>query len=239
MSMSRNISLGLLSSARYRDVRARLRAAAEAEHPRHHGRRHRLLEHQRLQPRHDGLSHAQHRPHRQRRRDPHRLLRPAILHRRPRRLHHRPKPDAHGPPESWAAGSEGRTVGEGPDARRAAQAAGLHDRTIRQEPSRRPQRVSADGSRLRRVFRQSLPLECGGRARAPGLSEEYGVQAALRSARRPALHGDHRRDTGRGSAFRQVGQAELHRHRPTHQETHGDGGRGVSPGYARLHRPCE
>ena len=37
----------------------------QAQHPRHHGRRHRLLEHQRLQPRHDGLSHAQHRPHRQ------------------------------------------------------------------------------------------------------------------------------------------------------------------------------
>ena len=41
-------------------------AGAEAQHPRHHGRRHRLLEHQRLQPRHDGLPHAQHRPHRQR-----------------------------------------------------------------------------------------------------------------------------------------------------------------------------
>ena len=40
-------------------------AGAKAEHPRHHGRRHRLLEHQRLQSRHDGLSHAQHRPHRQ------------------------------------------------------------------------------------------------------------------------------------------------------------------------------
>src|SRR5262252_3170881 len=40
--------------------------------------------------------------------------------------------------ESWAAGSEGRTVGEGPGARRSAQVAWLHDRTIRQEPSRGP-----------------------------------------------------------------------------------------------------
>ena len=39
-------------------------------------------------------------------------------------------------------------VGEGPDHCRAAQAAGLCDRTIRQEPSRRPQRVSADRARL-------------------------------------------------------------------------------------------
>ena len=153
-------------------------AAAEAEHPRHHGRRHRLLEHQRLQPRHDGLPHAQHRPHRQRRRDLHRLLRPAILHRRPRRVHHRPEPDAHRPSESRAAGSEGRAVGEGPDARRAAQAAGLRDRTIRQEPSRRPQRVPADRARLRRVLRQPLSPERRGRAGAPRLSEEPGVQAA-------------------------------------------------------------
>ena len=96
--------------------RAGVGAAAEAQHPRHHGRRHRLLEHQRLQPRHDGLPHAQHRPHRQRRRDLHRLLRPAILHRRPRRVHHRPEPDAHRASESRPAGSEGRAVGEGPDA---------------------------------------------------------------------------------------------------------------------------
>ena len=64
-------------------------------------------------------------------------------------------------------------------------------------------------------------------------------KAALRSARRPAMHGDHRRDAGRGSALRQVGQAELRRHRPAHQEAHGDGGRGVSQGHARLHRPRE
>ena len=45
------------------------------------------------------------------------------------------------------------------------------------------------------------------------------------------------RDSGRGSAVRQVGQAELRRHRPAHQEAHGDGGRGVPQGHARLHRP--
>jgi len=38
--------------------RSSLGAAAEAEHSRDHGGRHRLLEHQRLQPRHDGLPHA-------------------------------------------------------------------------------------------------------------------------------------------------------------------------------------
>ena len=37
----------------------------EAEHPDHLGRRHRPVQHQRQQPRHDGLQDAQHRPHRQ------------------------------------------------------------------------------------------------------------------------------------------------------------------------------
>ena len=82
------------------------------------------------------------------------------------------------------AGSERGAVGEGPDPRRTAQAAGLCDRTIRQEPSRRPQRIPADGARLRRVLRQSLPPQCRGRAGASRLSEEPGVQGAIRSARR-------------------------------------------------------
>ena len=56
-------------------------------------------------------------------------------------------------------GAKEGLVGKGPDHRRAAQAAGLCDRAIRQEPSRRPQRISADGSRLRRVLRQPLSPE--------------------------------------------------------------------------------
>ena len=51
--------------------------------------------------------------------------------------------------EGRTAGRERGAVGEGPDHCRTAQAAGLRDRTIRQEPSRRPQRIPADGARLR------------------------------------------------------------------------------------------
>ena len=79
---------------------------------------------------------------------------------------------------------EGRAVGEGPDHRRAAQAAGLRDRPIRQEPSRRPQRVPADGSRLRRVLRQPLPPQRRGRAGASRLSE--GSRHSGRSSARAA-----------------------------------------------------
>ena len=54
MSRSWNIRLAAAGIARFRTGRTSNRvraAAAEAEHPRHHGRRHRLLEYQRLQPR--------------------------------------------------------------------------------------------------------------------------------------------------------------------------------------------
>ena len=71
-------------------------AEQETEHPRHLGRRHRLVQRQRLQPGRDGLPHAQHRPHRQGRRHVHRLVRPAELHRRTRRVPHRAVADPTG-----------------------------------------------------------------------------------------------------------------------------------------------
>ena len=147
------------------------RPGPEAEHSRHHGRRYRLLEHQRLQSRNDGLSHAQHRPHRQRRRHIHRLLRPAVLHRRPRRLHHRTEPDPHRPAQGRPALGEGGPFRQGPDAGRIAEAPGLCDRAVRQEPSRRPQRIPAHRARLRRVLRQPLSPQRGRRAGKPGLPQ--------------------------------------------------------------------
>ena len=124
-------------------------------------------------------------------------------------------------------GRQGRAVGEGPDHRRAAQAAGLRDRTIRQEPSRRPQRVPADGSRLRRVLRQSLSPQRRGRAGASRLSQEPRLQGAIRSARRPEMRRHRDRHAGRRSPLRPVGQAEMRGHRPAHQEAHGDDRRGI------------
>ena len=47
----------------------------------------------------------------------------------------------------------------------------LCDRPIRQEPSRRPQRVPADRPRVRRVLWESLPPQCGRRPGGSGLPE--------------------------------------------------------------------
>ena len=63
-----------------------------------------------------------------------------------------------------------RPAGRGSDDRRAAEAARLRHRAVRQEPPRRPEQVPADGARLRRVLRQPLPPERGGGAGAAELA---------------------------------------------------------------------
>ena len=88
-------------------------------------------------------------------------------------------------------GRRRRAAGRGPDDRRAAEAARLRDRAVRQEPPRRPERVPADGARLRRVLRQPLPPERRGGARAarttrrptdfPHFRERFGPRGVLHS----------------------------------------------------------
>ena len=80
--------------------RARRSPAARAHHNRtssSSGATTSAIEPQLLHPRPDGLSDAQHRPDRQGRHAVHRLLRRAILHRRPLVLHHRPERVSHRP----------------------------------------------------------------------------------------------------------------------------------------------
>ena len=82
-------------------------------------------------------------------------------------------------------GMPGADVGlqaEDVDDRRAAQAAGLRDRAVRQEPPRRPQQVPADRPRLRRVLRQPLPPQRRGGAGDGQLAAGGGLPAASTSA---------------------------------------------------------
>ena len=79
-------------------------------------------------------------------------------------------------------GRRHRAAAGGPDDRRAAQAARLRDRAVRQEPPGRPEQVPADRARLRRVLRQPLPPQRRGGARAAGLPRAGGVPAALRAS---------------------------------------------------------
>ena len=53
------------------------------------------------------------------------------------------------------------------------------------------------------------------------------------------MHSNHDRDSGGRSPLRKMGQAELRGHRPTRQKANGDGGRGIPQSDARFHRPGE
>jgi hypothetical protein len=57
------------------------------------------------------------------------------------------------------------------------------------KPSWRSERVPADGAWFRRVLRQPLPPECGGRARTAGLSEEPRIPGEVWTARGVGLQG--------------------------------------------------
>ena len=152
-------------------------------------------------------------------------LRRAELHGRTSVVHHRSARIAHRIDQGGPAGRRCWSAQGRPDHRRAAQAVGLCDRAVRQEPPRRPQRISADRARLRRVLRQSVPPERGGRAGAGGLPEGIGFSALsreVRSARRVGLQGHrHRRRDGR-PAVRQAGEADRARHRPADKEADGN-----------------
>ena len=81
-------------------------------------------------------------------------------------------------------GDPARHPGLDADDRRRHEDAGLRHRPVRQEPSRRPRRASADQARLRRVLRQSLSPQRRGGAGRLLLSEGSGVQEEVRPARR-------------------------------------------------------
>ena len=100
---------------------------------------------------------------------------------------------------------------EDPDHRRAAQAARLRHRAVRQEPSRRPQRVPADRARLRRVPRQPLPPQRRGGAGRPRLPEGSRLRREVRPARRDPLLGHGGGGSDRRSEIRPGRQADASR----------------------------
>ena len=72
-------------------------------------------------------------------------------------------------------GQAGAKVGmpdEAPTIATALKVDGIRHRPVRQEPSRRPQSVSADAARLRRVLRLSLSSRCHGGSVAPNYPQE-------------------------------------------------------------------
>ncbi len=125
--------------------------------------------------------------------------------------------------EGWPARRQGRAAGARRHDRRSAQGPGLHDRAVRQEPSRRSRRAPADRARLPGVHGFAIPPERRRRARARGLLQ----------ARRPAKEVRHAR---RAPHLGQSGRhAEDREHRPAQQEADGDDRRRGHQGDDPLH----
>ena len=165
-------------------------ATAEAEHCLHHGRRHRLDAAQHLSSRPDGRRNAQHRPHRQRRRDLHGLRRHAELHLRPQRVLHRHVPPAHGHDPAATARQPELPASRNARGCQGSARSRLQHRRVRQEPLGRSHRCAADGARLPGI----LGLSLSPRRHAAGELPRH-QQDAHRSGRRAAVqeHADSRR----------------------------------------------
>ena len=131
-------------------------AATEAQHPVHHGRRHRLDAAEHLPPRPDGRGNAQHRPHRAGRRDLHGLRRHAELHLGTQCLLHRHVSAAHRHDPAATARQPVLSAARHPGARQVPARSRLQHRRVRQEPPGRPHRRAADGARLPGIL--GLPL---------------------------------------------------------------------------------
>ena len=123
-------------------------AGAKAQHPVHHGRRHRHHAAEHLPPRPDGRRDAQHRSHRQRRCALHALLRRAELHGRAQCLLHRHASAAHRHDPAATAGQPVLPAARHAGGRQVPARSRLQHRRVRQEPSGRPHRRAADRARL-------------------------------------------------------------------------------------------
>ena len=159
MSLSRNLWLGLLAlfavvaAASTAGGRA---AATEAQHPLHHGRRHRLDAAEHLPSRPDGRGNAQHRPHRERRRDLHGLRGHAELHLRAQCLLHGHVSGAHRHDPAATAGKSVLPAARHAGGRQVPARSRLQHRRVRQEPPGRPHRGAADRTRLPGILGLSL-----------------------------------------------------------------------------------
>ena len=157
----------------------------EAQHHVHHGRRHRLDAGRALSPRPLARGNAQHRPNRARRRPVHGLLRHAELHLGPQRLLHRYVSAAHRHDPASTARQPDLSQARHADGRQVPARSRLHDRAVRQEPSRRPHRGLADRPRLPGILRLPLPSRRDGAGELPG--HQQGQRTPRRSRRRARI----------------------------------------------------
>ena len=132
-------------------------ASRQAQHPVHHGRRHRHHAAEHLSSRPDGRGNAEHRPHRKRRRALHDILCRAELHRRAQCLLHRHASASHGHDSAATARQPVLAAAWHSRRREVPARSRLQHRRVRQESPRRPRRGAADRAWLPGVLGLPVP----------------------------------------------------------------------------------
>ncbi len=191
-----------------------------------------------LQPRHHGLPHAQHRPHRQGRRDLHRFLRPAELHRRPRRLHHRAVADPHRPDQGRHARRHARAQRRGSDRspqflKNLGYATGQFGKNHLGDRNEHLPTVHGFDEFFGNLYHLNAEEEpeYADYPKDPAFRKKFGPRGVLKCK---ATDKD---DATVDRAIRQGRQAGDREHRPADPQAHGDGRRGVPRRRARFHGP--
>ena len=164
----------------------------QAQHPVHHGRRHRPDAAEHLSPRLDGRRNPEHRQHRPRGRHVHGLLGHAELHLGAHRVHHRHVPAARRPDPTATSGKPGLAAAGYADAVQAPARHRIQHRPVRQEPPWRPHRVTADGARLPGILGLSLSPRRDAAGKLPRHQQDAdrpGDRAALQEHADPRLGG--------------------------------------------------
>ena len=141
-----------------------------------------------LPPGHDGRGDAEHRPDRQGRREVHRRLCRAELHRRTQRLHDRHESAAHRPDRAAIAGQPELAQGRHAVACQSPARSRLQHGPVRQEPSRRQRRGAADRARIPGVL--GLPLPPGRDAAGQLHGRLQSEHQSAEDDRGPAVQGD-------------------------------------------------
>ena len=172
----------------------------------------------------------------QRRRDVHRLLRPAELHRRPRRLHHRAVADPHRSHQGRHAGRDARA--QAPRIRRSAQflknfgyATGQFGKNHLGDRNEHLPTVHGFDEFFGNLYHLNAEEEpeYADYPKDPEFRKKFGPRGVLKCK---ATDKD---DTTVDPAVRQGRQADDREHRPADAEADGDGRRGVPRLGARLH----
>ena len=178
---------------------------------------------------HYGLPHSQHRPHRQRRRTVHRLVRRTKLHRGTSRFHHRTIADPYRPGQSWPAGGGHRFATRRPESvaeilKSLGYASGQFGKNHLGDGK---DEFLPTNHGFDEFFGNLYHLNAEEEPENPELPEEPSVPPKIRSARCSQVKASDKDDGTIDPHFGRIGKQTIENTGPLTTKAHGDCGRRV------------